>query len=639
MSDKDLYRPEGIDDAFSHPEPEARTAEGEAPAETRATPSGSSERAPRATGPGTATPDSHSSPSAGEAGAPQLPSLGLKGTLRWTWRQVTSMRVALMLLMLLAVAAVPGSVLPQRPQDPAAVLTYLQDNPRTGEWLDRLGFFDVYASVWFSAIYILLFVSLVGCILPRTKAHLQAVRNRPPRTPRRFDRFPAKAETTSTATPDEVVEAAAAHLRGRFRWLPTFRVDVSTEPADVARGLPERRTVAAERGYLRETGNLVFHLSLLGLLVSVATGQLLHFRGQAIITEGRGFANAVVDYDTFESGSLFSPSSLVPFSMTLDSFDAEFAMDQVAFAQSRDFTANVTVRDPDGSSQEEQIKVNHPIVAGGAKIYLQGNGYAPEITVHDAEGQVAFAGRVPFLPEDTMYTSRGVVKVPDTSPGLDQIGLVGYFLPTAEVTEDGARSIFPQPANPLLVLEVYRGDLGLDDGLPQNVYRLNTDTLTASVDEAGDRVQLLVAPGETVDLPDGLGTLTFADGPVARYVALDMRHDPALVWILVFALGALGGLAVSLFTPRRRVWLRAWSEEGPDGEASAPRTVVTLAGLARGDDAGLQGEVDRVVESLPGTEQATDLPAPPERPTRTPRASASRPTGPARADRPRKADR
>ncbi len=632
MSDKDLYRPEGIDDAFSHPEPEARPSEGEAPAETGATPSG---RSTRATGPGAATPGA---PGIGEAGAPQLPSLGLKGTLRWTWRQVTSMRVALMLLMLLAVAAVPGSVLPQRPQDPAAVLTYLQDNPSTGEWLDRLGFFDVYASVWFSAIYILLFVSLVGCILPRTAAHLRAVRNRPPRTPRRFDRFPAKAETTSTATPDEVVEAAAAHLRGRFRRLPTFRVDVSTEPADVARGLPERRTVAAERGYLRETGNLIFHLSLLGLLVSVATGQLLHFRGQAIITEGRGFANAVVDYDTFENGSLFRPSSLVPFSMTLDSFDAEFAMDQVAFAQSRDFTANVTVRNPDGSSQEEQIKVNHPITAGGAKIYLQGNGYAPEVTIHDAEGQVAFAGRVPFLPEDTMYTSRGVVKVPDTSPGLDQIGLVGYFLPTAEVTEEGARSIFPQPANPLLVLEVYRGDLGLDDGLPQNVYRLNTDTLTASVDETGDRVQVLVAPGETVELPDGLGTLTFAEGPVARYVALDMRHDPALVWILVFALGALGGLAVSLFTPRRRVWLRAWSEDSPDGAGSSRRTVVTVAGLARGDDAGLQGEVDRVVESLPGTPQATEPPAgPPARPRST--TSSPRTDGQARADRPRKADR
>jgi cytochrome c biogenesis protein len=616
MSDKKLYRPEGIDDTFNHPEPEATTAE------ENGAPAGGA--------------PSSSTPAATDGTRPaQLPALGLQGTLRWMWRQLTSMRVALLLLMLLAVAAVPGSVLPQRPQDPAAVLTYLRDNPGTGEWLDRLGFFDVYASVWFSAIYILLFVSLVGCILPRTKAHLQAVRNRPPRTPRRFDRFPAKAQGVTTATPDDVVEAAAKHLRGRLRWLPTFRVDVSTEPADPARGLPERRTVAAERGYLRETGNLVFHLSLLGLLVAVATGQLLHFRGQVIVTEGRGFANAVVDYDTFENGSLFSPSSLVPFSMSLDRFDAEFAMDQVAFAQSRDFTAHVTVRNPDGSAVEEKIKVNHPITAGGAKIYLQGNGYAPEITVHDAEGEIAFAGRVPFLPEDTLYTSRGVIKVPDTSPGLEQIGLVGYFLPTAEIDEAGARSIFPQAANPMLVLEVYRGDLGLDEGLPQNVYRLNTDTLTPSVDAEGERVQLLVAPGETVDLPDGLGTLTFSDGPVPRYVALDLRHDPALTWILIFALGAFLGLAVSLFTPRRRVWLRVWSEPS-DGDEPA-RTVVTAAGLARGDDAGLQGEVDRTLDALP---DFTASDSPPAARTAGPRGTpTSRNTRPGTPDRARKADR
>ncbi|MCB7138191.1 cytochrome c biogenesis protein ResB [Cellulosimicrobium marinum] len=612
-ADGGRYRPEGIDDAF------AEGGHRDDPATSGTTP------------------------------RPALPALGLVGTLRWTWRQLTSMRVALMLLMLLAVAAVPGSVLPQRPQDPAAVLRYLQDNPTTGEWLDRLGFFDVYASVWFSAIYILLFVSLVGCILPRSKAHLQALRGRPPRTPRRFDRFPAQGRAVTDATPDEVVAAAETHLRGRLRRLPTFRVETAAEDGAPAVGTraarPAARTVAAERGYVRETGNLVFHLSLVGLLVAVALGQLLHYRGQAIVTEDRGFANAVVDYDTFENGAWFRPSSLVPFSMTLDRFEAEFAADSVAFAQSRDFTAFVTVRDPDGTTHEETIKVNHPLTAGGAKIYLQGNGYAPEITVRDAEGEVAFSGRVPFLPEDTMYTSRGVVKVPDVSPGLEQVGLVGYFLPTAQLSEDGesATSVYPQPINPLLVLEVYSGDLGLDEGLPQNVYRLDTEDLTPAVDEDGERVKVLVAPGETVDLPDGLGTVTFDSLP--RYVALDLRHDPSLTWVLVFSLGALGGLAVSLFTPRRRVWLRAWREEVPgDGPDDAPheRTVVAVAGLARGDDAGLQGQVDALLAALPGVAPSGegDLTSGPARPrgASTPGTRGNRTTARG-SDRARKADR
>ncbi|MCP2263688.1 cytochrome c biogenesis protein ResB [Promicromonospora thailandica] len=557
-------------------------------------------------------------PSSGEQprpGRPSAPVLGLVGTLRWMWRQLTSMRVALMLLMLLAVAAVPGSVLPQRNQDAAGVITYLAEHPTAGEWLDRAGFFDVYSSVWFSAIYILLFVSLVGCILPRSAAHYRALRGRPPRVPSRFHRFPAKATATTTASPQEAADAVAARLRGTLPWLPTFRVDQGEEAARGAR--PATRTVSAERGYLRETGNLVFHLALVGLLVSVATGQLLHYRGQAIVTEGRGFANAVVDYDTFEKGSWFRPGSLVPFSMTLDRFESEFASDTVAFAQARDFTAHVTVSEPDGEQRPEQIKVNHPIVVDGAKIYLQGNGFAPEITVHDAEGEVAFAGRVTFIPEDTMYTSRGVVKVPDVSPGLDQIGLVGYFLPTAEANEDGSvRSAFPQPVDPLLVLEVYTGDLGLDDGSPQNVYELDTASLTPALDEQGERVKVLARPGETVDLPDGLGTLTLGEN-LPRYVALDLRHDPSLTFVLVFSLLALAGLTVSLFTPRRRVWARAYT--GPDGA-----TVVEVAGLARGDDAGLQAEVDRALEAVPAAvrvqeqePETRDVPAVPAAPDRT----------------------
>ena len=519
-------------------------------------------------------------------GAPVLPRLGTVGALRWVWRQLTSMRVALMLLMLLAVVAVPGSVLPQRPVDPAAVSRYLQDNPSVGPWLDRLGFFDVYASVWFSSVYLLLFVSLVGCILPRLGVHLRQLRARPPRAPRRFERFAVRDEVTTTARPEQVLAAARSVLRGPVGVPPRFRVDEASDGTV--------RTVAAERGYLRESGNIAFHLALLGILVSVATGQLLHYRGQAIVVEGRGFANAVTDYDTFEGGNAFDPRSLVPFRMTLDEFTAQFTPDEQA--RPRDFRADVTVALPGEEPRAASIRVNHPLTVGGASIYLQGNGYAPDVVVHDAAGEVAFAGPVPFLPEDPQYTSRGVIKVPDVSTG-PQIGIVGYLLPTAEVTPAGARSVYPQPGNPLLVLTVWSGDLGLDDGVPQNVYELDVDGLTQALEADGTATTLLVEPGQTVELPEGLGTLTWTDLP--RFVALDLRHDPALGWILAFAITALVGLAVSLFTPRRRLWLRLTPD--PDGSG---RTVVAGAALARGDDVGLDGELARVMTAVRALDDA-----------------------------------
>ncbi|NUO46419.1 MAG: cytochrome c biogenesis protein ResB, partial [Streptomyces sp.] len=91
-----------------------------------------------------------------------VPSLGVIGWARWFWRQLTSMRVALLLLLLLSLGAIPGSLIPQSGTDETKVAQFRKDNPTLGDVYDKLGLFHVYSSVWFSAIYILLFVSLIG---------------------------------------------------------------------------------------------------------------------------------------------------------------------------------------------------------------------------------------------------------------------------------------------------------------------------------------------------------------------------------------------------------------------------------------------------------------------------------------------
>ena len=83
--------------------------------------------------------------------------LGVVGWLRWGWRQLTSMRTALVLLFLLALASIPGSVLPQQGIDPAAVTQYYAAHPALAPFLARLSAFDVFGAPWFAAIYLLLF--------------------------------------------------------------------------------------------------------------------------------------------------------------------------------------------------------------------------------------------------------------------------------------------------------------------------------------------------------------------------------------------------------------------------------------------------------------------------------------------------
>ncbi len=90
------------------------------------------------------------------------------------------MRIALILLFLLALASVPGSIFPQRGTSPLRVNEFLKDNPTSGPILDRLYMFDVFASPWFASIYLLLFISLMGCVLPRAVEHYKEMLSHPP---------------------------------------------------------------------------------------------------------------------------------------------------------------------------------------------------------------------------------------------------------------------------------------------------------------------------------------------------------------------------------------------------------------------------------------------------------------------------
>ena len=518
------------------------------------------------------------------------PRLGLTGWLRWGWRQLTSMRTALVLLLLLAVAAIPGSLVPQRSADPNGVTQWQQNNPDLVDLFETLQLFDVYTSVWFSAIYILLFISLIGCVLPRTKHHWKALRQRPPRTPARLNRLADHRETTAEVREGTDAAAYAAHA-----------VDLAEQQLRKAGYRVERydadgtASVSAERGYLRETGNLVFHGALVGVLLSVGIGGGFTYTGQTVITEGDGFVNSLgLGYTSFNPGRFVDTEALTPYAVSLEQFDVTYVpFGEPGQGQAGDFVAHVTAVEPGGEPEERTIRVNHPTDIAGDRVYLMGNGYAPTVTVRDADGVEVFRESVPFLPQDTNMTSQGVIKIPD---GLaEQLGLVGFFYPTAATLDTGAlTSAYGALTNPLLTLWVYAGDLGIDDGTPRSVYALDPTGMEQLAGADAPAPALELAPGQTVDLPNGMGTITFEDERLAgaeesvkRYISLSIHRDAGATWVLVFALLALAGLLAALFVPRRRMWVKAT----PAGDAVR----VEYAGLARGEDPAIALAVDELV--------------------------------------------
>ena len=483
----------------------------------------------------------------------ELPELDSVGVMRYAWRQLTSMRTALILLLMLGVASIPGSLFPQRTQNPIQVGQYFKDSPDLARWMDRFFLFDVYGSPWFSAIYILLFISLIGCVLPRTIEHFHSARALPPTTPKNLSRMEHYSAWESNGT-----ELVAAH-----EWFKAkhFRV------------LEKDGSISAEKGFMRETGNLFFHLALILVLLGISFSSLFGMRGEAIINVGERFVNTPTSYDTLTYGKLYKDANLPAFMLTTDKFDAQYNLETSA---PEDYTLEVSLLEENSSVVEKKtIKVNSPLTIGNTRIYLQANGYSPVVTVRDSKGNVAFQGPVPFLPQDSNLRSIGAIKVPDADP---QIGFIGSFVPTyvRDANGGGAMSAFPKALDPRLLLAAWTGDLGLDSGVPQSVYRIDTSKML----QVGLKS---LKPGEIFEYPGG--SIRF-EGYI-QWVNLNFVADPGKKFALLGGIVAILGLLASLFTRRRRIWIRVGSQ-------------VEVAGLAKNDAPGLDVEMEEFVRILKG---------------------------------------
>ncbi len=451
------------------------------------------------------------------------------------------MRTALVLLFLVAAAASLGSVFPQRPISPARVDQYLRENPGVGPVLDRLGMFDVFGAPWFTAIYLTLLVALVACLVPRIRALLRVVRSQPPRGTRTPGRDPVTL--TTTALPETVTTAAGTVLRAR-----RFRV-AAHAPGELA----------AEKGYLREAGSILFHISLLLLLIAFALGRGTGFRGQILLGEGEQVANTRVNYRIFEPGRLHDGSDLPPFTLRLDDFSNSFRPDGTP----ADFSSQITVTAADGTVQQQRVAVNHPLTVDGVQVFQADYGYAPVLRATGPDGRVLHDGPVRTLRDPATELSNGALELPSLRP---QVGLqLAFFTSLQTLPGPNGSAVLanrPQLENPVLVVWPYEGDLRAS--LPGDVFSLDVTRL----DPVGDQ-PLVLRPGERTELPGG-GTLEFED--VSQYTVLTLASDPGMPVAAVASILLLAALVPSLYVQRRRVWVRTRRMDGV--------TEVTLSGVA-----------------------------------------------------------
>jgi cytochrome c biogenesis protein len=504
--------------------------------------------------------------------------------LRNTWRGLTSMRTALVLLFLLALAALPGALLPQRSLNAGKVEQFIADNGWWGALLDRLGFFAVYGSVWFSAVYLLLFLSLVGCLTPRTFEYAKSLRAKPVLTPRNLARLPHHAQGGATRDADAVMATARRRLRG-------WRLEVREEDGGA-------RSISAERGYLRETGNLVFHFAMLGLIVALAIGKMFNYEGQVVVlANGSEFCNSgTFAYDTFTPGLRVDGTDLDEFCVKVDDFTAHYLPTGQADYFRADLGYQAGADLATGTWRPYALEVNSPLRIEGDRVYLLGNGYAPVFSVTFPGGEKRTGTTQWRTVDNQTYLAEGATKF--DPPGISdpgerrrkQLAITGLFAPTAVEHNGALTSGFPDQNDPAVAIDVLRGDLGNESGRGQSIYEVDQSMVDSGRLKRVARENL--RPGEELKLDDG--TVVRFDG-VQRWVYLQVSHDPAQVWVLGFAITLVLGLGTSLVVKRRRLWVRATPATGDGADG---RTVVVLGGLARTDQAGYGEEFQRFAADL-----------------------------------------
>jgi cytochrome c biogenesis protein len=479
-------------------------------------------------------------------------------SLALVWRTLRSMRTALILLLMLALASVAGSLLPQLPNSPERVASYMADHGLWGTFLDRAGFFDVFGSWWFTLITALLFVSLVACLIPRTRATWRALRSRPVQA-REIDAFRHYAELTVPAEPEVAYEAARRTMRRR-------RFRVAADPAG--------RALAGEKGAAREVGSLMFHWAFILLLVGVVWGKGTGFTGYALIVEGDTWIDAQANYDGQIREGAFFNGNFTGIGVKLNSFESRFRNT----GQPMDFVSNVELLAPDGTPiRSQDIRVNHPAQIDGLSIYQINWGWAPVIEVRDANGELLTRQKVVMELEPVPPGVEGVPAFAMPWHGVVKVTSIRPQMAIDLELYPDSRAFFQQLAtrqpvamltefDPVIRYTVWRGPI-LDPSPTDLDTTLMKRTGTGIVG-AGRSSALEADPSAGIDVGQQLQPNQTADvaalsfPALRRYSVLQVSRDRGVPIVLVAAILILLGLLPALYTSRRKVWVRVRPTDG-----------------------------------------------------------------------------
>jgi len=264
--------------------------------------------------------------------------------LKSLWQRISSMSLAIILLVVLAIASVIGTVLLQN----QAQTDYLQQFGPLWYWVFRsFGLFDMYHTWWFMGILGFLMVSLSSCLWRNVPKMLKDMRTRKVTVAEKsIQRFQYLHDWKSP------IEADAGHIQQLFRkrlhgW--EFR-EVEQDGVQYLR---------ADKGRWNKWGYILVHSAILVVLVGGWIGSECGFRGSMSVPEG-GSASEISFLQGTQTGHL-----KMPFEVRCNSFSIDF----FPTGAPKEFLSNLTIIDHGKEVLTSDIIVNEPLYYKGVRIY------------------------------------------------------------------------------------------------------------------------------------------------------------------------------------------------------------------------------------------------------------------------------
>ena len=420
------------------------------------------------------------------------------------WRLFSSIRLTIVLLIILAIASILGTIIPQQ-QD--AVDLAKQLGPRLFRLFQSLDLFDMYHSIWFRILIGFLSLNLVICSLDRFPNSLKRFRTVPkPDRSKPFEHVPSGQTFLTEGNLKEISATVARFLRSRYK-----KVRNKEDPGT--------SYFFGEKGRFSHFGVYLVHLSVLLILIGALWGSFFGFEAFVNILEGEHISAVALrkEMATLKLG----------FEVVCDKFSVDFYENGAPKEYRSDLRFLV-----DGKEVKRAVLlVNHPAQFRGITFYQQSYG-----AVH-----------------------RGKVRLGISAPGIGPKGA------TMEVEADKSYDL-PGGEGQFSVRDIRDDIMGLGPAVLIFVQpKKGKETHFWVFRNQGmvkGRLPLPMARSPEFN-PSAFNPYTFFLNGVGTkyYTGLQVNKDPGvpIVWLGCFVM--VFGFFITFFTSHRKTWVRV-SEEG-----------------------------------------------------------------------------